>query len=331
MSRIVAGWSLIALTSLVGAAVSAAGCGDGGTGTTGTGGGSTVSSAVSTSGAGGEGGSGTTTSSVTSSTSGTGGSGMMALTIPFEGRIGATPFTCKATYPGLGTAATEVAISDFRLYIHDVKLHQKGGADVAVELVQDGLWQYKNLALLDFEDKTGPCANGTTEMNSMIHAMVPQGTYDGISFKLGVPFDLDHADVSTAPSPLNLSALFWDWNSGYKFLRVDSAPAAGGAPFLLHLGSTACQGDFADGGVSGCDRPNVAEVVLSGFDPAKSKIVVDYAAVVVANDLSKNEGGAPGCMSGPTDPECEAIFQRLGLTVKDTSTHPDQQKLFSVE
>ncbi len=251
--------------------------------------------------------------------------------IPFEGRVGKTPFTCKATYPGLGTAATEISLVDFRLYIHDVKLHQKGGADVPVELKQDGLWQYQNLALLDFEDKTGACANGTAEMNGMIHGTVPAGTYDGISFKLGVPFALNHADASTAPSPLNLSGLFWDWNYGYKFLRADAAPAAGGAPFLLHLGSTACQGDFADGGVSACDRPNVADIVLTGFDPAKNKIVVDYAAVVAGSDLSKNAGGAPGCMSETTDPECEAIFERLGLSVKDASTHPDQQKLFAVE
>ncbi len=329
MSRIVAGVSLLALTTLAGAALSAAGCSDeGGSGTTGTGGGSGVTSS-STGSSGGAGGSGGASSSATSS--GTGGAATMDVMIPFEGRVGKTPFTCKATYPGLGTAATEIALSDFRLYIHDVKLHQKGGADVPLELKQDGLWQYQSLALLDFEDKTGPCANGTAEMNGMIHGTVPAGTYDGISFKLGVPFELNHADVSTAPSPLNLSGLFWDWNSGYKFLRADSAPAAGGAPFLLHLGSTACQGDFADGGVSACDRPNVADVALTGFDPAKSKIVVDYAAVIAGNDLSKNEGGAPGCMSGPTDPECEAIFERLGLSVKDTSTHPDQQKLFAVE
>ena len=326
MSRIVAGLSLLALTTLAGAALSAAGCSDGGTGTTGTGGGSTSST-------GGEGGSGGATSSASSSatSSGTGGAATMDVMIPFEGRVGKTPFSCKDTYPGLGTAATEVAISDFRLYIHDVKLHEKGGADVPLELKQDGLWQYKNLALLDFEDKTGPCANGTTEINGMIHGTVPQGTYDGISFKLGVPFELDHADVSTAPSPLNLSSLFWDWNSGYKFLRADSAPAAGGAPFLLHLGSVACQGDFANGGVTSCDRPNVADIVLTAFDPAKSKVIVDYAAVVAGSDLSKNVAGAPGCMSGPTDPECDPIFQRLGLSVKDASTHPDQQKLFAVE
>ena len=328
MSRIVAGWSLLVLTTFAGAGLSAAGCGDEGTGTTGTGGGSTTATTGSTGGAGGSGGS---TTSVTSSTSGTGGVAMMAVAIPFEGRVGATPFTCKGTYPGVGTAATEIALSDFRLYLHDVKLHQKGGADVAVELEQDGLWQYKSLVLLDFEDKTGSCANGTKEMNGVIHGMVAQGTYDGISFKLGVPFELDHADASTAPSPLNLSALFWDWNGGYKFLRADSAPSAGGAPFLLHLGSTGCQGDFANGGITSCDRPNVADVVLTAFDPAKSKVVVDYAAVVAGNDVSMNVSGPPGCMSGAADPDCDAIFQRLGMSVKDTVTHADQQKLFTVE
>lgn len=75
----------------------------------------------------------------------------------------------------------------------------------------------------------------------------------------------------------------------------------------------------------------MADIVLTAFDPAKSKIVVDYAAVVAGSDLSKNAGGAPGCMSGPMDPECDPIFQRLGLSVKDASTHPDQQKLFTVE
>jgi uncharacterized repeat protein (TIGR04052 family) len=326
MNRTVAGWSSVALTTFAGACLSMAGCGGDATGTTGAGGGatSTATSAASTSGAGGSGGS-------TSSATGTGGAAMMAVMIPFEARVGKTPFTCKGTYPGVGTASTDLTISDFRFYVHAVTLHQKGGADVAVELDQDGLWQYQTVALLDFEDKSGPCSNGTTETNLIIHGSVPQGTYDGISFKVGVPFELDHADAATAPSPLNLSALFWDWNGGYKFFRVDTAPSAGGSPFLVHLGSTGCVGDFANGGITSCKRPNVADVALTGFDPAKSKVVVDFAALVAGSDLSMNVGGPPGCLSGTTDPECAAIFQRFGMSVKDTSTHPDQQTLFTVE
>ena len=108
-------------------------------------------------------------------------------------------------------------------------------------------------------------------------------------------------------------------------------PTQGSGSFNLHLGSTDCMGDFADGGVKSCGRPNVAEVTLTGFDPMKSKVVVDYAQLIEGDDLSTGQGGAPGCMSGSMDPECAPIFQRLGIDIKDGSIHPETQKLFHVE
>jgi len=262
---------------------------------------------------------------------GGGSAAMMHVMLPFEGRVGAKTFDCNSDYTGLGTAATDVRISDFRLYVHDVRLHRAGGDDVPVDLMQDGLWQYKNLALLDFEDKSGHCANGTGPTNTMVHGMVPEGDYDGIAFKLGVPFDLNHADVATAPSPLNLSGLFWSWNGGYKFLRADSVPVAGGGAFNIHLGSTGCMGDPPNSSVTSCARPNVVDIHLTGFDPTKNKVVIDYAALVEASDLSQDKGGAPGCMSGQMDPECAPIFERLGIDITDGSMHPETQKFFHVE
>jgi uncharacterized repeat protein (TIGR04052 family) len=265
MSRIVAGWSLLALTTFAGAALSATGCGDGGTGTTGTGGGSaatTSGGSGSTGAAGGSGGAGGSTSSAMSSRAGRrrGDDGGM---IPFEGRVGKTVFTCKGTYPGVGTAATDVALSDFRLYLHDVKLHQKGGADVPLELEQDGLWQYKSLVMLDFEDKTGPCANGTTETNLMIHGLVPQGTYDGISFKLGVPFELNHSDVATAP-PLNLSGCSGT-GTWIQVLRIDVASAGALRSFCTWAARVA-RGLRQQ---NTCVTAPAADVALTGFDPKR--------------------------------------------------------------
>ena len=70
---------------------------------------------------------------------------------------------------------------------------------------QDGLWQYENVALLDFEDKTGGCRDvGTVETNAQVVGTVPEGDYTGLTFDLGVPFELNHIDASTAPSPLNV-------------------------------------------------------------------------------------------------------------------------------
>lgn len=239
--------------------------------------------------------------------------------LSFEGRVGAEAFSCSKTYAGLGTTTATVEPLDFRFYVHDVRFVRADKSEAKVQLDQDGTWQLDDIALIDFEDKTGTCANGTAPTNTSVKGTVAPGTYTGVKFKLGLPASRNHADVSTAPSPLNLSALFWSWQSGYKFLRVDSRLAIGdggvpdgGVPvFNLHLGSSGCTGD-PDGGTTVCTNLNLAEVALD-LNPQSDTIVVDYAAVIAGNDLKTNAGGAPGCMSGTTDPECPAVFTRLGL------------------
>lgn len=275
------------------------------------------------------------------------------ITLSFEARIGEAKFSCSSLASGMGTTSTTIQPLDFRLYVHDVRLVREDGQEVPFTLVDDGKWQYQNLALLDFEDKTGTCENGTTDTNTSLRGSAPAGTYTGLKLKIGVPFALNHADVATAPSPLNLSGLFWSWNGGYKFVRIDGrSPTTdagmgmdggmntdGGmdmemdpSVFSIHLGSTECQGDPATGGtVTACGKPNVGEVALQGFDPTRAKILVDYQALVAGSDLTTNGGGAPGCMSGATDPECSTILARLGVNA--TTGRPDatQQALFRVE
>lgn len=295
--------------------VAATGCGDGGSGTGGAGGTTTTAT-------GGTGGAGGTTSS-----GGTGGAEAVAVSIAFEAHVGDELFDCGKSFTGQGSPPADLVISDYRLYVHDFALHKADGTLVPVTLDQDGLWQLEDLALLDFEDGSGNCANGTPEKNAVVAGTAPPGEYDGIAFKVGVPFALNHQDAAVAPSPLNLSAMFWNWNGGYKFLRVDAAVVGGDTPFLLHLGSTGCIDD-GNGGVASCARPNRPEVSLTGFDPLTTAIVIDYGAVVAASDLKANGGGPPGCMSGPDDPECGPVFERLGIDVADGSIHPDKQVLF---
>ncbi|XXX73589.1 MbnP family copper-binding protein [Sorangium sp. So ce134] len=322
------------LFPLVGAALALAACaGEGGVNpvdgtstSTGAGGdGAGGGGAAGSGGAGGEGGSG-------DAGGGGGGAGgsdaAVAVELTFEGRVGDEVFSCSDTY-AVGTTATEVKLNDFRLYIHDVRLHRADGEEVPLALEQDGRWQFEDVVLLDFEDKSGSCANGTQETNGLVRGTVPAGEYDGLSFKLGVPFELNHGDASVAPSPLNLSGLFWSWNAGYKFLRIDSVPEQGGDPFIIHVGSTGC---VADGGeVTACDRPNVAEIVIRDIDPLATKVLVDYAALVLDTDVSANAGGTPGCMSDATDPDCPPLFTHLGIDITDGSPRPEQQSFFRID
>jgi uncharacterized repeat protein (TIGR04052 family) len=287
-----------------------------------------------TGGSGGGAGATTTTSGdgATTTTSGAGGADTQDVTIAFAANVGDQAFSCDGAFDGLGASATTVTITDFRFYVHGVELRDAASGDwVAVALTQDGLWQHQDVALLDFEDKTGNCGNGTTETNARVVGQVPAGSYDGLRFKLGLPFELNHGDAATAPSPLNLTGLFWNWQGGYKFLRVDSLPVGADSPFNLHLGSTGCDGDPSTGAVVSCSRPNVTSIELAPFDLAASVAVADYAAVIAENDLSTDQGGGPGCMSGQTDPECEPVFRHLGLDVADGSLTPETQDFFRVE
>lgn len=294
-------------------------CGDDtGTGTGGGGGGSTTGTG------GGDGGS-------TTGTGGSGGADTQAVTVTFAAKVDGVAFACGTTYAGVGSGDTSGQLTDFRLYVHDFELLSATDA-TPVALDQDGVWQYEDVALLDFENKAGACANGTTEVNVTVRGTVPAGTTaDGLRFKLGVPFALNHQASQSSPSPLNLSGLFWDWQGGHKFLRADFVPDGALGPFNLHLGSTGCDGDPDTGGTTACARENVTPITLSDFDVVADVVAVDYGAVLADTDLgAADAGGAPGCMSGVADPECAPIFTNLGIDISTGTLHPEMQKLFSV-
>lgn len=143
------------------------------------------------------------------------------IAIDFEAWVGDEEFACGESYEGIGVTESTITPSDFRFYVSDVALIDEDGNAVPLELEQDGKWQYQNTALLDFEDGTNTCDNGTTEMNTTVVGTVPEGDYQSIQFTMGVPQKLNHEDAAIAPSPLNLTSMWWNWQGGYKFLRVD--------------------------------------------------------------------------------------------------------------
>ena len=79
-----------------------------------------------------------------------------------------------------------------------------------------------DIALLDFENGQGKCEEkGTARTNSVVRGIVKGSNSKSIVFKLGVPFEWNHVDNVAVPSPLNVGAMFWNWQFGYKFARFD--------------------------------------------------------------------------------------------------------------
>jgi len=139
----------------------------------------------------------------------------------FAAYVGEEEFVCGESYEGVGTEKSTITPKDFRFYVSNLALINDDGDAIPLELSQDGKWQYQNTALLDFEDGSSSCDNGTAEINTTVAGTIPAGDYQSLQFTLGVPPNLNHDDAAIAPSPLNLTSMWWNWQGGYKFLRVD--------------------------------------------------------------------------------------------------------------
>jgi uncharacterized repeat protein (TIGR04052 family) len=285
------------------------------------------------------------------------------VSLKFDAMVGAQTFSCGKSYDDIGVTHSRITPSDMRFFVSEVELLDAKGRAVAVKLDQDGIWQYQNLALLDFEDGTGPCRNGNSGLHTAVTGSVPKGNYRGVRFTLGVPFGLNHGDPTIAPSPLNISGMFWVWQSGYKFVKIDMAsagqpqaadlPAEGSmqdkvaamakiaamkkegvapmkmparaAGFSVHLGSTACASSSLTTPPSACQNPNRVTVTFDHFDLKKNVIVADVATLLQDANVDVNApDSAPGCMSGTNDADCISLMPSFGLPFNDQPALPQR-------
>lgn len=272
----------------------------------------------------------------------------------FAAEINGASFECGKTYPAVGTTQSTLTPSDFRMYVSEVQLIDAAGRYVPVQLKQDGTWQRGNLALLDFENGTGPCKNGNSATHMSVEGHVPKGQYTGVRFELGVPFSDNHQDPTVAPAPLNMTAMFWTWQGGYKFLKFDamssgmkvamaapaqhtgSAPAHGAATghgatpaatgFSVHLGSTMCTAASRTSAPSACMNGNRVAVEFKSFDLARHTVVADIGKVLAKANVDVNATGtSPGCMSFPKDADCPPVMSAFGLAYDGQAATGTQQ------
>jgi len=237
------------------------------------------------------------------------------VTIRFQAMVSDQKLVCGQSYENIGTTHSRITPRDFRFYVHNIRLIDDKGAEVSVDLDQDGKWQLDDLALLDFENATGGCANGTPDTDDRVTGTVPQGKYTGLRFTVGVPFNKNHTDLTTQPPPLNLTAMAWVWNAGRKFMRLDFSSTGLPRGFAIHIGSTGCTPHQTKTTVpTSCSEPNRPEIELPGFDPSHDMVVADLAALLKDSNVDVNQENTPaGCMSAPEDGDCAPIFANLGL------------------
>lgn len=226
------------------------------------------------------------------------------ISLSFKLRLNGRPFDCNT--PAALSDGTMLTLSTLKVFIHDIRLLDSNGNETPFVLSEDGRWQHQGVALLDFENGQGTCKNGSPEMHTTLTGAASGAHFSALAFRLGVPFSLNHLNPAQAPSPLSDTTMHWDWQGGYKFFRLESR--SGMVFHRLHLGSTGCDGTI--GNISGCSRPNRAEVLLKNFDSSTASITLDIGPLV--NPIP---GGveASTCMGGMDEPGCASFFKSLGL------------------
>lgn len=250
--------------------------------------------------------------------------------VQFAPEVNGAPFRCGTSYDGVGSTQSTLTPKDFRFYIHNVNLVNAAGETVPMTLDQDSRWQLEQLALMDFEDKTGACESGTPDTHMELTGTVPAGEYKGLSFELGVPFDMNHQDVTKAASPLNLTSMFWVWRSGYKFARIDFATTGVPQGYFIHLGSTGCTGMASDANAQSDVQPEMAmaDMSHSADTPAMGEHTMQVKAETAHDMGSESRTTPPMQCSQPNrsqivlsdfNPDTDVVVADLGQMLKDVN------------
>lgn len=183
-----------------------------------------------------------------------------------------------------------------RFYVSDLAAIDHQGRVAPVRLDANA-WQNDGTALV--------ALGGTTE-NRVVSGRVQNGRFETIEFLLGVPFERNHGNPLAAAPPLNLPSMFWTWQSGYKFVRLDI-----GNDWSFHLGSTGCVSASAVRPPGEpCRQPNAARIRLANDAPLVGTITVDLDALLAHIDTA----AAENCMAAYDDHEaCRGLLANLGL------------------
>jgi len=245
--------------------------------------------------------------------------------IRFALSAGDQPVECGREIAGLGTGGQPAQLHDARFYIASPALIDAAGHEIPIELEQND-WQYANLALIDFENKTGKCI-GSADVNDTIKGSVPRGRYKGMSFVVGVPsviqdkdgkdVVLNHSNFATAPAPLDLQSMTWNWQAGRKFIKIEVDPEGGVTrppPPPKNAAAGAPAGDKSDSPPMMADAPKTAPLRVN----ADGTITVSTWMLHL---------GSTGCRGDAVKGEITSCTNPNRVPVKLASFDPARQRV----
>lgn len=193
-------------------------------------------------------------------------------------------------------------IQTLRWFISDLEV-QYSGSWYPTEFVLSP-WQTRQVALLSLVAQE---CNNVVQFNNTLRftSDIDLAGATSVRFNLGLPFELNHLDPLQQPSPLNIPDMFWSWQMGYKFLRLDMQHVEQGWSF--HLGSIGCQADSRiRAPKKPCSQPNLFQVEVEKGTADNIELALEQLLRGVDPD------SAQSCMfHGHASQSCDRLLYNL--------------------
>ncbi|WP_157673825.1 MbnP family copper-binding protein [Cognaticolwellia beringensis] len=211
-------------------------------------------------------------------------------------------------------------LDQFQFYISDIKYGSEKAGWQKVNLTQTAFQAHETVLL-------GTNCRAAEQLSNMMKSsnwaidieqdnqILNDGTY--IRFTLGVPFQVNHLNPLSQKSPLNLPSMFWVWQTGHKFMRLELATSDD--QWLFHLGSTGCKSaSVMRAPEQACRYPNTFhfELPLDKNQDDQPEFSVDLAELLNNVELTS----ASSCQSEQDKLSCQQLFDNLSPIKKSKNT-----------
>ncbi len=145
--------------------------------------------------------------------------------IEFENVVGSKSLELNSTTPYTTPAGDQFTVTTFRYYISNIKLKKADGTEHV---------QPESYYLIKQEDAAS---------HKISIPNIPAGDYNSLTFTIGVD-SARNVVLNSTPLALAPSDMYWSWNTGYIFMKLEGrspqAPnptgAVAGGPLIYHVG-----------------------------------------------------------------------------------------------
>ena len=224
--------------------------------------------------------------------------GEYRLDIPFVAAYQQQPLNCDSNF----SHQDRWQIKQLLFYVSKVQTKISGHWHTVT--LQNNYWQNDDIALI------GEACNNQAHWALNLKLNVDPSKIQALRFELAVPFDKNHANPLRASGVLSNSNMFWSWQLGYKFFRLDLGSLnETQSDWAFHLGSTGCNSASSVRGPNEpCANPNRLQVTLEHYKEGAG-VTIDLAMLLNGIDI----GQQSRCLSMPTQGSCPLLFKNMGL------------------